>query len=139
MPDRFLQDVITNLEFQSAWVEVGRHFLRVRPEGKEAPFVQRMLDAKQDMINLLARRLRQHDYAPSRVQPNSTLLEQAKKRRTPETVLRYIHHGILMSLDWYQERLLNANHPFHRLWQELEQMEAALKADVEQVLNIQNG
>jgi hypothetical protein len=139
MPDRFLQDVITNLEYQSAWVEIGRYFLRIRPDGKEAPFVQRMLDAKQEMVNLLSRTLRQQDYAPSRVQPNSALLEQAKKRRTPETVLRYIHHGILMSLDWYQERLQNRNHPFQTLWQELYEMEAALKVDVEQVLHIKNG
>ena len=139
MPDRFLQDVITNLAYQTAWIEIGRYFLRIRPEGKEAPFVRRMLDVKQEMVMLLSHTLRQNDYAPTRVQPNPTLLEQAKKRRTPETTLRYIHHGILMSLEWYEDRLNNRNHPFRALWQELYKKEMVLKQDIEEVLNIKNG
>ena len=139
MTDRFLQDVITNLSYQSAWIEIGDYFLRIRPEGKEAPFVQRMVDTKQEMTTLLSRTLRLHDYAPSRVQPNPTLLEQAKKRRSPETILRYIYHGILMLLEWYQERFDNPNHPFRGLWQQLFEMESSLKVDIEQVLNIKNG
>lgn len=139
MPDRFLQDVITNLEFQTAWVEIGRYFLRIRPEGKETPFIRRMLETKQEMITLLALTLRRHDYAPTRVPPNDTLLEQARKRRTPETVLRYIHHGLQMSLEWYEDRLQNQNHPFRNLWQQLFEMESGLMQDVEQVLDIKKG
>jgi len=135
MPDRFLQDVITNLSFQTAWVEIGQYFLRARPEGKEAPFIRRMLETKQEMINQLSRTLRQHDYAPARVRPDAKLLEQAHKRRTPEAVLRYIHHGLLMSVDWYHDRLQNQAHPFHELWRSLYNMEMSLKEDVEQVLS----
>lgn len=136
MPDRFLQDVITNLRFHTAWIEIGAYFQRNRPDGKDSAFIRRMMQVEQSIIHRLSRTLRQHDYAPSRIQPDSTLIEQAKKRQTPETVLRYIHHGILMSLEWYQERLKMPDHPFRALWQELFDEQSQLKMEIEQVLGI---
>ena len=136
MTDRFLQDVFTNLEFHVAWIEINLYFLKNRPNGKETDFIQRMLETEQSIVSELSRTLRQHDYAPSQIQPDKKLMREAKKRQTPETVLRYIHHGILMSLEWYQDRLKNPHHPFRELWQSLYEQQSQLREDIEQVLGI---
>jgi len=136
MPDRFLQDIVSNLEFHTSWVAIDHQFIKNRPHGEEASFIRRMLETEKAMIHLLSRVLRQQDYAPASVQPDSKLLDLAKRRHTSEAMLGYIHHGILSSLAWYQARLAIQEHPFHDLLQTLFDMETGLLQDIEHVMGV---
>ncbi len=123
MTDPSLQHLRTNLAFHTAWVEVGQWFLQRYPHHQAVPKVRHWLRTQQDIIGLLSRALRQQDIPPAQIEPDARILAQAKQRKTPDTLLRYIHHGLQVSHQWYVARLQDDNTPFHDLWQKLDDMQ----------------
>ena len=133
---RYQQDLLSNLEFHMAWVDVCKMILHTMPNSKAAPFARRMLQDEQDIIARLSRTLRVQGAPPSRARATKDIVIQARKRRTPESILRYIHQGVLASLRWYEDRLSVPEHPFHDLWADLHQQEANIRTDIENLLGI---
>jgi len=136
MLTRNLQDVVANTEFHTAWIKVCEFVLHTKPNSKAALFVQRMLPTEQAIVARLARTLRIHDYPANRVQARQDIITQARKRSTPEAILRFIHQGAKQSLQWYKERCDDPKHHFHDLWVELSEHQGAILADLEEILNI---
>lgn len=136
MLTRYQQDLLSNLEFHMAWVDVCKMILHNMPNTKAAPFAQRMLRDEQDIIARLSRTLRVQDVPPSRARAAKDIVTQARKRRTPESILRYIHQGVLASLHWYEDRLADPEHSFHDLWTALHQQEVDIRAELENLLGI---
>jgi len=136
MLTRYQQDLLSNLEFHMAWVDVCKMILHNMPNAKAAPFAQRMLRDEQEIIARLSRTLRVQNVPSGRVRSAKDIVIQARKQRTPESILRYIHQGVLASLHWYEDRLSDTGHPFHDLWMALHQQESDICADVENLLGI---
>jgi hypothetical protein len=86
------------------------------------------------MIELLSRTMRQLDLAPARIEPDPRILQQAQQRKTPETLLRYLHHGMTIAIKWYQQRLKDAPPALAELWHELMTLQERNQKEVARAL-----
>ena len=121
-----------NLAFHLAWTEASREFLRRYPHHRAARSVQRLQEREQEMIGILSRAIRQLDRPPARIEPDPRILEQARQRKAPDTLLRYLHHGMTISLKWYGKRL--QEEPHVGIWRDLAAMQEQNLAEIERAL-----
>ncbi len=123
-------DLINNLAFHTAWIAIEERFLRLYPHHKAARVVQNILFIEQEMLGTLAHAMRQRDIAPNQVEPDAKIMAQARQRKSPETLLRYIEHGMEISRKWYQSRLIDPEQPLFDLWRTLAELQESIHQEI---------
>ncbi len=112
-------DLINNLRYHSAWVDICSIFLSRHPEKTFAALLDDMRDVEKSAVDLTARGLRQEDVAPATVGSDERLVKQASALTTEDARLRFTGDGLNRSTAWYQEKLAKPESPHQDLWQTL--------------------
>ena len=119
MSKRTTYDLINNLRYHSAWVEVCRIFLSRHPETTFEKLLADMLDVEQSTVDLTARRLRLEGSPSATIESEGRLVKQALGLATEDERMRFVGNGLNRSKTWYQEKLAEPDIPHQDLWQEL--------------------
>ncbi len=124
-------DLISNLAFHAAWITVEERFLRLYPRHKAASTIKTIMMIEHDMMGALAHAMRQYDMAPNQVEPDAKIISQAYQRKSPETLLRYIEHGMEISRKWYLSRLIDPEQPLFDLWHTLAELQESIHQEIQ--------
>lgn len=121
--------LVRSLRYRQTYAGVYELFLRPEPHPEVLELLQRLIGAQQTAAVLVTGYLRGLDVCVTDLPRVQRLLDRASSRKGVRSRMRFVHYGLIRSVSWYREQLVDrqmiADPDLKQLLFELGEMEAS--------------
>jgi len=100
----------SNISSRLAYLRLFQRILRELPERDWEPLLEQFIDEEQEVLSLLAGKLRKLGHAMPVDEPDGRLRSQFWKRRMPLDQVEFLQQGVQKAIEWYGERAGDTEH-----------------------------